>query len=249
MKLKVFTEEGLELLEHNIDGNLKHYQKPSNKWIYDFLGHEEYIKEFHTEVVDFELKVDKRDSSKADIENVKTIYKNLEFITNEQASDARFWTGLTHLNFWEFMHERWEVEEKGQTIKNIKGRYFINISSSYRRSLIVNTISKYWWVGRKLYDKGSLDPFWLLKYFESDYAMRTFILLSSSYANNDDVIRFTLETIIELEKELGRRLTRQEFRSIMRYLNILGGISVLDYFGKEELKDKIKDRLYKEVEV
>lgn len=249
MKLKTFTEDAMELLQHNVDANVKYYQKPSNLWIYDFIENEEDIRDFYTDVPDFELIFDKNDTSKSDIENVKTVYSNLKFLTNEQASDNRLWTGITHLNFWEFMHNRWEVGEKGQNANNIKGRYFIEMSSSYRRSLIVNTISKYWWVGKKLYDEDADDPFYLLKYFESDYSTRTFNLLSSSFANNDEIIRFTVESLVELEQEIERRLVRKEYIEIMRYLNILGGINVLDYFIKMEFKEKIKKRFYKEIKV
>ena len=248
MKLKVFTEEGLELLEHNIASNINHYQKESNEWIYDFLGNDSYIKEFHTEVPDFELKIDKKDSSLADLENVKTIYSNLKFLTNEQASDPRFWTGLTHLNFWEFMYSRWEVEEKGQNIENIEGRYFIGIGNGQRRSLIINIISKYWWVGRKLYNEDTDLPFGLLEFFKSDYTTKSHTLFSSSYVNNDEIIRFVIEGLIELEGEIERKLTRLEFRRVLVYLNILGGINVLDYFEKEELKNRIKDNFYKNME-
>ncbi len=38
------------------------------------------------------------------------------------------------------MRERWDVGKKGQDIRNVKGRYFIDLSASYRRSLIVNTL-------------------------------------------------------------------------------------------------------------
>lgn len=247
MKLKVFTEEGLELLEHNIAANINHYQEQSNQWIYEFLCDEGNIKEFHTEVPDFELKIDKNDPAKADIENVKIIYSNLRFLTNEQASDARFWTGLTHLNFWGFMHNRWEVQEKKQTLKNIGGRYFIGLNNSHRRSLIINIISKYWWVGRKLYNEDSDDPFDLLKYFQLDYTTKTHTLFSSNFTNNDEIIRFVIEGFIDLEKEIGRRLTRVEFRELLVYLNILGGINLLDYFSKDELKNRIKDNFHKKI--
>ena len=245
MKLNVLTEAGLEQLEHNIQANMKCYQKASNAWIYEFLE-ADHIKAFQTEVLDFKLKVCKEEVSKTDVENVKTVYGKLKFLTNEQAADDRFWTGLTHLNFWEFMYERWEVGDKGQTIDNIKGRYFIEMSTSYRRSLIVNTLSKYWWVGRKLYDQDADDPFHLLKCFESDYSTRTFKLLSSNYANNDEVIRFSIEALNELEEEIGRRMTREEFGKIAVYLNILGGINVVDYLEKDELKGRIRARFYKE---
>lgn len=244
MILKVFTEAGLEMLEHNIEANMKHYQGGSNEWVYEFLE-KEHIKKFQAEVPDFELKVCKGETSKMDVENVKAVYSNLKFLSNEQASDGRFWTGLAHLNFWEFMLERWEVGEKGQDENNIKGRYFIGLSTSYRRSLIVNTLSKYWWVGRKLYDKEAEDPFHLLRFLEVDYATKTLDLLSSSYANNEAIIRATVEAVMELELEMARRLTREEIRKISAYLNILGGISVLDYFDKNELKGKIKRRFYK----
>ena len=245
MKLKILTEDGLELLEHNIGTNIKYYQKPSNQWIYEFLDKED-IKDFHTEVADFELKVNKKEAAKADVENVKTVYGNLKFLTNEQASDARFWTGLTHLNFWEFMHERWEVGEKGQEENSIKRRYFVGQGASYRRSLIVNTLSKYWWVGRQLYDESAKDPFYLLEFLEVDYATKSLEILSSSYANSHEIIKATVESFIEIDREKGRRMSRTEMRELLRYLNILGGISALDYFEKEELKGKIKERFYRE---
>lgn len=244
MKLKVLTEAGLEQLEHNIPANIKHYQKPSNEWVYEFLD-EDHIKEFHTEVLDFKLKVSKKEASKADVENVKTIYSKLKFLTNEQASDDRFWTGLSHLNFWEFMHERWEVGEKEQNINHIKRRYFVDMGVSYRRSLIVNTLSKYWWVGRQLYDEMAVDPFHLLSFFEVDYSTKSMDLLSSSYANNGKIIRATVESFMELEKEMSQRLTREEIRKIAGYLNIVGGINIIDYLDKDELKGRIKDRFYK----
>lgn len=249
MKLKVFTEEGLELLEHNISANIKHYQKPDNKWIYEFMDEDKYIKDFHTEVQDFELKIDKKNVSYTDVENIKSIYINLKFLTNEQASNSMFWTGLTHLNFWEFMYDRWDIGEKGQSISAIERRYFINLHNSHRRSLIDNTLSKYWWAGKTLYDKEAEDPFYLLKYLELDYSTKTLNLLSSSYANNDEIIRVIINTIFKIEKDIERKLNRQEFREILSYLNILGGINILDYFSKSELKNKIKNRYYKEIKV
>lgn len=245
MKLKVLTEAGLEQLEHNIPANIKHYQKPSNEWVYEYLD-ADHIRDFNTEVEDFKLKVNKKETSKADVENVKTIYSNLRFLTNEQASDDRFWTGLTHLNFWEFMHERWDVGDKGQKENDIKRRYFIDLTSSYRRSLIVNTLSKYWWVGRQLYDQQAEDPFHLMRFFEVDYATKSLELLSSSYANNSNIIQSVVEALLELEEELERKVTRQEMRGVSAYINILGGISALDYYEKDELKGKIKDRFYRE---
>ncbi len=98
MILKVFTEAGLEMLEHNIEANIKHYQSASNEWIEAFLE-EGHIKDFQDEVADFELVVSKEKPSKADVENVKRVYSKLKFLSNEQASDDRFWTGLTTLIF------------------------------------------------------------------------------------------------------------------------------------------------------
>lgn len=121
------------------------------------------------------------------------------------------------------------------------------MANSHRRSLIVNTISKYWWVGRTLYDENSENPWKLLEYFKSDYSTRTLILLSSSYANNHKIIKKTIESLINLERKIGRNLTRREYRDSLSYINILGGINVLDYFDKEELKIKIKDNFYKNI--
>ncbi len=92
------------------------------------------------------------------------------------------------------------------------------MANSHRRSLIVNTISKYWWVGRTLYDENSENPWKLLEYFKSDYSTRTLILLSSSYANNHKIIKKTIESLINLERKIGRNLTRREYRDSLSYI-------------------------------
>ena len=47
------------------------------------------------------------------------------------------------------------------------------------------------------------------------------------------------KTLAELEKEYGK-LERKKFLAIVRYVNMVGGVVILDFLSQEELKEKIK---------
>lgn len=251
MKIHFLKEDALIALKANVSANLSKYRNPTNEWIYDYFQGEDPFLEANFECEDFQLVLspDYNQISSTDIQNVRIIYSALKFLTDTQATDERLWAGLCHYEFWEYMHKRWDMAyEPKLNAQTILSRYYF--STGKRRSLSTNTISKLWWVGRWIYDPHRADPFELLKYFEVEFSTKLYILFSNTFMSNKNIAFGLLEALIYLEA-IGYVLKnvdftkqsniRQIFLKASSFLNIYGGTHILDYFSKEEIKDKVID--------
>lgn len=244
MKLHFLKYDALASLRANVEGNLEKYRLPTNDWIYDFFGDEEPFGEFMTTVGDISLVCTEKEQGKADVQNVITLYSAMMNITDTQASDERLWAGMCHGDMWEFVNKRWEASaSKKITKEDVLSRYFYG--QGRRRSLITNTLAKLWWVGRLTYDPDRKDPFELTHYFEDDFSRKTLILFSSNYMSSRPVALGLLSALTDLERNTActgkeRKLIYQE---ASKYLNILGGTMILDYFTREEIETRVKNHI------
>ena len=236
MKLYYMRQEILEDLKNNIAHNIENYSNESNQWIID--QYENPFLEYKKTVDDFELLVDPKDVGSSDMENVRILHSNLKFLTKTEAADERLWTGLTHSVFWNFMKERWSSRPSKEE-KQIGNRYFLTGGSSNRRALLMNTISRYWWIGELIYDDDNIkNPYYLIEVFRGDFTTNVHTLLSSNFTSNTNILKGVLRPMLEY-KEVNGSLSREEFQAIIRYANLIGGSYLLDYLSTEEIEEKI----------
>lgn len=236
MKLYYMRQEILEDLKNNIAHNIENYSNESNQWIID--QYENPFLEYKKTVDDFELLVDIKDVGSSDMENVRILHSNLKFLTKSEAADERLWTGLTHSVFWNFMKERWSSRPSKEE-KQIGNRYFLTGGSSNRRALLMNTISRYWWIGELIYDEDNIkNPYYLIEVFRGDFTTNVHTLLSSNFTSNTNILKGVLRPMLEY-KEVNGSLSREEFQAIIRYANLIGGSYLLDYLSREEIEEKI----------
>ncbi|MGX7076142.1 DUF6339 family protein [Globicatella sanguinis] len=236
MKLYYMRQEILEDLKNNIAHNIEIYSNESNQWIMN--QYENPFLEYKKTVDDFELLVDLKDVGSSDMENVRILHSNLKFLTKSEAADERLWTGLTHSVFWNFMKERWSSRPSKEE-KQIGNRYFLTGGSSNRRALLMNTISRYWWIGELIYDEDNIkNPYYLIEVFRGDFTTNVHTLLSSNFTSNTNILKGVLRPMLEY-KEVNGSLSREEFQAIIRYANLIGGSYLLDYLSTEEIEEKI----------
>lgn len=240
LKLYFLKQDALEILRINIGQNLDKYKEPENDWIYEYFDGDPFI-EFKEEVPDFKLKSSRGGVSKIEVENSKILHKNLKgILTPSQASDERFWAGLTHGAFWEYMYNRWEMDIKETSEDSIYVRYFLK--GNIKRALRANSLARLWWLSEKLYDEKREDPYELLEAFSHDFVTKVHTFLSLRISNSRLVNRSLAEAIIYLEQlEEGWKYRRDLFRALLRYLNILGGVNILDFYEEEVLADTLID--------
>lgn len=247
MIIHFLREDALGTLKANIAENVKKYNLASNDWIYDACDNP--FGEFKLPIgeLQFVTTLEAGSIGKADVENAIRLYTAMMDLSDTQATDERLWAGLSHGDFYSYMYARWQDgQSSGKSMTaSILERYFITDTRS-KRGLFTNTIARLWWVGRLTYDKANTDNFHLTRYFENDFSTKVRMLFSNNYMANHEIAKGLLEALIELEaSELSAGVTRRNIYSQAgQYLNIYGGIHILDYYTAEEIKEKVLAYMY-----
>ncbi len=238
MVLHFMKEDAKETLKTNISTNIHHYQKATPEWVEDYLGKDCFL-EYKTEVdnIAFDLSSDKPVS--LEWKNAIILHKALASISRVDATDERFWVGLAHKDCWEYMQYRYSRDSRRNSPESIMNRYFFN--NGQKRSLYVHTLSRMWWVAESIYDEKNENPYWLMEFFKSDFSTKALILFSNNFMNNKEILIGLLSAIVTLESE-GLKIGREVYYDACSYLNIIGGNSILDYYTRDEIYDKIYRR-------
>lgn len=235
-------EEALAYFKANASIFEKNYLKKENQWIYE--KYESYkgkgvspFEEFKLEVPDFQLDVTEQSPAGSDYKNVSILYKALKHLSNTQAADERLWTGLAHSNFWSYMQYRCELDKLQNNTDKILRNYFFKHGN--KRSLILHPLARLWWVGRLTYDESNPEnPLEALEYLKTRFSGKVLPLFSRNFTNNPLITRAILTSISKLKAQKFR-VGQKEYQEILRYVNALGGIIILDYLSEEELQEKI----------
>lgn len=240
MKVHFLTENALEALRTNLKGNLRHYADDTNEWIYDYFGSDNPFVEYKQEFPTFKLSFNKEIYiGKNDVNNIIALYSAMKALTDTQATDERLWAGMCHYDFYEYLRERWQAfDYRSLNEQNVKSRFFF--AHSKKRSLITNSLSKLWWVGRLTYDESRADPFELTKYMEYYITSAATPLFSNNYTSNKQIVIGLLSALKNLEND-GYNISNRKkvLVEATKYLNVLGGTYILDYFTSEEIEEKV----------
>ena len=167
----------------------------------------------------------------------------MKSLTDTQATDERLWAGMCHCDFWSFLHERWGMSNKNMIDRNnTESRYFFSKQQNKKRSLITNSLSRLWWVGRMTYDENRKDPFELTKYLSMSGLITSAILplFSNNYISNKEIFVGLITALQTLENEGYDTSNRKQMMvEATKYLNVLGGTYILDYFTSEEIEERV----------
>jgi hypothetical protein len=244
--LKCFRQAHLDQLNANLL-NLTGKYTSAESWVADFFAAAPWFSD--TPLIlptGFELIIPV-DNVHNDLENTKRLHTALKHLTIAQATDERLWAWLTHVHFWHYMRVRWPVEAyhketatPSDIIVNIKDRYLF--MGNRDRALVHNGIARLWWYGYVSYDASKEDPYELTAVLlqKLDIAQS---LLERSFSRNPAVTRAVLRVLIE-QKAVGRDLSQREsFRTLMKHLNRLGGVAVLDLLEEEDIKMELERKI------
>lgn len=188
------------------------------------------------EVRDFELTpLDKGlDVGSIDLNNCKIIYKNLSFLKHCQAADERFWAGLCHGRFYDYVRRRWGYDEDkipsaDNAVRNIKTRFFFGGGS--RESLSTNTLAKYWWAGHIFSDEG-LDILGA-----KDFYTKIFSIMTRSFIGNAKLRNGFMKFLKHFNSQGMSLDIKTQIRPAMSELNKSGGAIILDCLTEEEIAE------------
>lgn len=228
MHLSYMKRSYLDQLQANISRNMELYSNDV-QWLDEYFGGSAHSVESSIEVSSVSLET----GPEADLENTRRLHSALHSLTPAQASDERLWTHLAHVTFWAYMRARWPVGPGTDVMQ----RYFYSSSKSPVR----NGIARLWWYGHLSYDQTRDDPYELTAVLvrRHDVAQN---LLERSLGRSRRVTKAILEVILDRESA-GKEVDRERYRGMLKHLNRLGGVTILDALAQDDIADIVREQL------
>ena len=243
MKIKFLTEEGIDVMKSTlISIHRKHLLDATPDYFVDYFHSQGWLKESKYEVPDIDICEDS-DFNISDPKNIKAVYESLKSLPPAVAADGRVWAGLSFTDMWHFVQYRRKRElAEGKEFDKLSSFFFMR---GGRRSCFIHCISRLWWVAYLLYDSSRADPYELCNYFASRaFASRIMLFSSVNLVSNPEVAKGIVECHYNRFKE-GKDDGRYPYTEANKYLNCLGGISLIDSMHRQEVYDIVWDFLEK----
>lgn len=208
------------------------------KLIEEAFGNEHIIRDTNIPGEAFQLEMSAENAESTDLENIKRVHKYMSGLSESQASDERIWAAYSVSVFADYMRYRWPCK----TETDMMNHYFFSYSP--KRSLFRNGIARLWWIGHLTYDaKRTGNKFELTEYVCSKQDHIN-LLLDINFGNNSDIVRATIQALIDAEKE-GTYVDRDVVRDLSQYINTLGGIYLIDALSFETVYKKSGEKILK----
>ncbi len=229
MKVKVLTPTSYDYISSKIDDFSEYYVE---KRSFDFS-----VSPFVGSLVESRINVSSfpdleiANGPADDLVNAVRIHSAFRHLTRTQAADSRLWASLCHSVYWDYCCNRWPCDNAVTLRTYVKEHYF----AEGPRSLVRNGIARLWWFGEAVYDSSRENPYELLGVLLATAETRQAIMEREFWRNREFLGRF-LTSLSQVEQEAGPVHTkRKEFRALVKSLNTLGGVQVLDMLPEQSI--------------
>ncbi len=170
--------------------------------------------------------------------NALKVYEHFKNMSVMEATDARIWTYLTHVTFWDYMTKFRPIgdQQENQKVNYILRHYFVDPVNS--KNLLLNDISLLWWGTHLTYDPDHKEnPYWLTEELFSmlDYTRH---LLPGSQGRHREFARAVMQYVAE-HKKLFLNYKEAKIRFVMRKCNFTAGYKVFPVLSRKEIIDLI----------
>ena len=248
MKLYFMKQDALDFMKHNMDRLYTYYfQEKTNDWMAKEYGSDPFS-EF-MEIPDFELAdLDGMSIGEADFENCKILYNNLRNLSESQCSDERLWAGLCNGTFYDYVRRRYQypakqLKKKKTDSSAIISRFFF--SGGIRSGFYRNGLAKCWWVGHATFDKNNVNHFEKLDIIGANDLTTKIsdIFYSNTFSSNPTILSGICDGFKYFE-DRGQVLDpKAHIRVALKYLNAVGGATLLDVLSSEEISKIVISRI------
>lgn len=236
MKQKIFKTKILDKLEGDILLNKEYYihMIDNPNWLIELFeesGNNNFEVTSKIEVEPFELIIG---GPETDNINARMIYSHLKELKPVQAVSGELWTYMTHIQFPNYMANRWKVnynEDEKKLKEVIKQRYFAIRGS---KGIVRNGIARLWWAGYWGYDENREDPFELVDVILDKQEIYEHIS-ERSYNRNKNILIASLESIKE------NNFSTREVRALYVKINSYGSDKHLDALNIETAKEMVNE--------
>ncbi len=248
MNLKYFTKDTYRMLKQDLELNKSKYYDEDD-WLKQYFEEKEIYepyKESTINVKDVNLicsGYDDDNKNKDDIANTIAIYSAYkDKITPAVASNPLMWTALCHIDYKDYILERWKKDNGNVSIQH---RFF---ATDGRTSLLYyNAISRLWWSGYITYDENNIKDPWELTRVLFSAQMIQKDLTDQSFSMNPTIVRGLLKALKRIQKENNNLCTKVFRKCCDSYLNYYGAVTVIDALSETEIECIAYDYMKKEI--
>ena len=243
MKLMYLSQEAINDIKINYKKYKAHFNDNTNEWFMNLFEKNDWIHESKIECVELELNYDP-DFSISDKENIKIVYEALKDLSPSVATDERLWAGVLFGQLWKYVKYRRAAELVSGEERDVLNSFFFLRGT--KRSCFMNCLSRLWWTGHLYYDKDKSNHYEAIDMIcESAYASNIILLSSNNFMANKELGLGVLDSISEKKKN-GNIIKRDHYVKANKYLNSVGGITLLDTLSRKDAKELIDRYLEKE---
>ncbi len=231
-KLRLLRSRTIQQLTNDISSNLDRYRTGG----FDFLetdpaSHFESAQEF--DEAKLAQVICQADDHK-EVECCMAIFEAMGAMPPYLARDSRIWVYLTHTALLDYARKRWPIpadDDKAEA--HIRKHFFAAGTRGIERD---NAASRLWWMAALCNRVEGLTLEESLKAFLHQYDVRANIIerptTSQSIPVFSAIIKKLHEALLKGDESL---FEREKFRSVMKQLNLQGGVKLLGALSPAEL--------------
>ena len=243
MKLLYLDEKAIDDLKINFTVYKKHFTDDTNEWFMNYFKEREWIHESKIQCPEFELNYDP-DFGVSDRRNVEIVYEALKDLSPAHALDERLWAGILFGQLWRYVKYRRKEELESEDDREVLNSFLFMRGT--KRSCFINCLSRLWWAGYLLYDNENPNHYAAIDLIsETAFASNMILLSSNNFFSNKNLALGVLDCIRD-RKQKGEKIGRYHYVRANKYLNCIGGITLLDVMSRDEVKMIVNNRLDKE---
>lgn len=161
----------------------------------------------------------------------------LSGITPYLARDERLWARLSHLELLPYGRSRWPIPaDNEKAVAHIRKHFFARGSRGIERD---NVAARLWWMAAvcKKVEGLSLEQALTALLFQSD--VRANIIERPSTSQNAHLLSALIRELYDSYKGDRTLFEREKFRSLMKRLNLEGGVLLLDVLDDDSLQELV----------
>jgi hypothetical protein len=223
MKINFLKANKVQELLSKIPENLESYRTGNfNFLLADSSYHFESLQELDEEKL---AAISCEQDNLKEVENCVLIYQALGSISHYLARDERLWVLLTHTLMLDYTRSRWPIpEDNERAIKHIKTHFFCVGARGIERD---NAASRLWWLASLCSRVKEISFEEALTCFLHQSDVRANMVERPTTSQNVKVFSAILKKLNESYKSNKALFERERFRSIMKELNLIGGVRLL----------------------
>lgn len=223
MKARFLKSAKLQELTSKISENLESYRSGNFNFITDDPAHY-----FETDLDIQEATLSEISCSNGDFQEVECcmkMYGALGDVSRYLARDERLWVYLSHTFLLGYARARWPIPaDDNLAIKHIKTHFFCEGARGVERD---NVASRLWWMASLCNRTEGMSLEEALTCFLHQSDVRANIVERPTTSQNVRVFSAVLKKLNESYKTDKALFTREKFRSVMKGLNLRGGVKLL----------------------